>query len=138
MKVGLYTFPVVALLISCGTVVQHVRERDFPALGHVSSVSVVDKDGKGPLVKITDQQKISEIVAFVDSHRKGWETTWYGIPVPAVTAEFYTGTELKGSFGAGRDFFETQRSGIFCSQQASANDVRHFLDLLGVDRIPAP
>lgn len=137
MKVSFCALPVVTMLVSCGTVVQHVPDRDFPALGQISSVSVVDKDGTSTLANITDQQKVSEIVAFVDSRRKGWETPWYGIPAPAVTAEFFTGTEFKGSFGVGRDFFETQRSGVFYSQRASANDVRHFLDLLGVDRVPA-
>jgi hypothetical protein len=100
-------------------------------LGQVSSVTVRCVSKK--LIEITEPQKVAEIVAFVDSHRSGWEKPWYGIPVPSVTAEFFSGAEFKGSFGAGDKFFETQREGSFFSQNSSPSEIRHFLDLLGVD-----
>jgi hypothetical protein len=104
--------------------------REFPMLGQVSSVNV--KLGSMPFVKITNPQKVSQIVAFVDSHRMGWMKPWYGIPVPAVTVEFFDGMVFKGSFGAGNAFFETQREGGFFSQSASPSEVHRFLDLAGV------
>jgi hypothetical protein len=138
MKIGLRILPVAALLASCGTGVQQsalqrVPARDFPVLGRVTMVSVVGTDASKPFVKISDQRKISQIIAFVDSRRKSWETPAFGIPVPTVTAEFFNGSEFQGSFGAGRDFFETQREGVFCSREASPNDLRHFFDLLGLN-----
>jgi hypothetical protein len=109
------------------------NRRDFPTLGPVTSITVVGLDGSKELVTVTDQQVVYQIVAFVDSRRTGWETPWYGIPVPTITAEFFNGTQFKGSFGSGTNFFETQREGVFCSRSASPSEVRRFLDLLGVD-----
>ena len=102
-------------------------------LGHVSRVNV--KLGSMPVVKITDPQQVSQIVAFVDSHRTGWTKPWQGIPVPAVTAECFDGTMFKGSFGAGNGFFETQREGGFFSQNASPSELHRFLDLTGVAHV---
>jgi hypothetical protein len=136
---ALIVFVITLLAIAAILLVNHTwNRRDFSTLGPVTSVTVVGLDGSKELVKITDQQVVSQIVAFVDSRRTGWETPWYGIPVPTVTAEFFKGTQFKGSFGSGANFFETQREGVFCSQRASPSDVRRFLDLLGVgDRTPA-
>jgi hypothetical protein len=133
MRIGRFTLPLVCMLVSCGPLIQGVPPRNFPSLGHVTRISVVGSDASKPLVMITDPKKISRIVMFVDSHRKGWEAPRYGIPVPAVTAEFFDGTEFKGHFGAGRGFFETQREGVFRSQDASPAEVHRFLALLGVD-----
>jgi hypothetical protein len=102
-------------------------------LGQVTSVNVVGHDHSKPFTKVTDPQKVSQIVAFVDSHRTGWIKPWYGIPVPVVTAEFFNGTAFKGSFDAGNAFFETQREGGFFSQSTSSREVHSFLGLLGVD-----
>jgi hypothetical protein len=126
---------VMTLLAVTAIVLGHHKwnRRDFSTLGPVTSVTVVGLDGSKVLVKITDQQIVSQIVAFVDSRRAGWETPWYGIPVPTVRAEFFSGAQFKGSFGFGANFFETQRDGVFCSQSASPSEVRRFLDLLGVD-----
>jgi len=121
----------ISLTVCCGGKRDFTQE--FPTLGQVSSVNVVGYDELKPLVKISDPQKVSQIVAFVDSHRTGWIKPWYGIPVPAVRAEFFNGTVFKGSFGAGKTFFETQREGSFFSQDTSPGEVRQFFALLGVD-----
>ncbi|HEV2422245.1 MAG TPA: hypothetical protein VGS59_11100 [Candidatus Acidoferrales bacterium] len=78
------------------------RTRDFPALGQVTAITVKERGTSNP--KITDSARISQMVAFVDSHREGWYVPWYGIPVPDVSVEFYNGTEFKGSFGVGKSF----------------------------------
>jgi hypothetical protein len=126
---------VITLLAVTAFVLGHHKwnRRDFSTLGPVTSVTVVGHDGSKELVKITDQQVVFRIVAFVDSRGTGWETPWYGIPVPTVTAKFFNDAQFKGSFGSGTNFFETHREGVFCSQSASPSDVRRFLDLLGVD-----
>ena len=126
---------VIILLAVSAIVLGHHKwnRRDFSTLGPVTSVTVVGLDGSKALVKITDPQVVFQIVAFVDSRRTGWETPWYGIPVPTVRAEFFNGAHFKGSFGSGANFFETHREGVFCSQSASSSEVRGFLDLLGVD-----
>src|ERR1700735_2679695 len=125
---------VIMLLAVTAIVLGHHKwnRRDFSTLGPVTSVTVVGPDGSKQLVKITDQQVVFQIVSFFDSRRTDWETPWYGIPVPTVTAEFFDGAQFKGSFGSGANFFETQREGVFCSQSASPSEVRRFLDLLGV------
>ena len=126
---------VITLLAVTAFVLGHYKwnRRDFSTLGPVTSVTIVGHGGTKESVKITDEQVVVQIVAFVDSRRTGWETPWYGIPVPTITAEFFNGTQFKGSFGSGTNFFETQREGVFCSRSASPSEVRRFLDLLGVD-----
>jgi hypothetical protein len=132
MRIRFLALLVVVSMTACG-IGKQGSPREFPMLNQVTSVNVVGHDGSKPSVKVTDRLKVSQIVAFIDSHRTGWIKPWYGNPVPTVTAEMFDGTEFKGSFGVGNDFFETQRAGSFFSQRASSVEVRHFLDLLGVD-----
>jgi hypothetical protein len=106
------------------------RTRNFPALGHVTAITVRESDAANLSPKITDSARVSQIVAFVDSHRGGWYAPWYGVPVPRVSIEVYEGTEFKGSFGVGKNFLETQRDGGFYSQDATSDEVNTFLALL--------
>lgn len=89
-----------------------------------------ERDASNLSPKITDPARISQIIAFVDSHREGWHAPWYGIPVPSASVEFYDGTEFKGTFGVGKNFLETQRDGGFYSQDAAPGEVNEFLSLL--------
>jgi hypothetical protein len=127
MKVAFSGLIVLMALAGCGN-----RTRQFPSLGSVTSIIVSGHDRSKPLAKIIDERAISEIVFFVDAHRDGWDTPWFGIPVPVVTAEFYDGAKFKGSFGVGQNFIEVQRDGGFFSQNVPAGEVRRFLDLVGV------
>ena len=114
-------------LVGCSTT------RNFPMLGSVTTVVVVGRNGSQPLSKITDARSILQIVAFVDGHRTSWGTPWYGIPVSFVTAQFFNGSEFKGSFGVGQNFLETQRNGGFYAQRASLEEIQNFLNLLGIN-----
>jgi hypothetical protein len=69
----------------------------------------------------------------VDSRRTNWGTPWLGVPVPTVEVKFFDGDKGKGSFGAGSDFFETQREGGFFSKNASPSEIRGFFDVLNLD-----
>jgi len=106
------------------------RTRPFPGMGQVTAITVRERDTSTLSSKITDSARISQIVAFVDSHREGWYAPWYGIPVPSVSIEFYNGTEFKGSFGVGKNFLEIQRDGGFYSQDATPDEVNRFFALL--------
>jgi hypothetical protein len=106
------------------------RTRNFAAVGQVTAITVKGRDTSNLSQKITDSARISQIIAFVDSHREGWYVPWHGIPVPSVSVEFYKGTDLKGSFGVGKNFLETQRDGGFYSQDATPDEVSSFLALL--------
>lgn len=132
MKVNLLTMLIAAsIVVSCGG----RREFSFSPLGSVTSItlSISARDGSKYLFKISDPKEISSIIAFVDARRANWGTPWYGIPVPKVEVQFFDGQRLKGSFGVGENFFETQRDGGFFSKTASSNEVRGFLTLLNVD-----
>jgi hypothetical protein len=96
----------------------------------VTTITVTGSGASNFSPKIMDSRTISQIVRFVDSHRTGWDVPWSGVPVPVVVAEFYSGTEFKGSLGVGKDFLETQRDGGFFSQSAAPDEVRGFLELL--------
>ena len=114
-------------LVGCGTP-NHSRE--LPAIGSVTSITVSRRSGSPENTEITGKAAISEIVDFVDEHRAGWGKPWFGIPVPVVTAEFYDGSEFKGSFGVGGYLFETQRDGDFFTRSASPAEVLRFLELV--------
>jgi hypothetical protein len=116
------------VLVGCGN-----RSRDLSVLGPVTYIAVSGTDASHPLTKITDRQLISKIVAFADVRRTSWGIPWFGVPVSEVDAEFYDGTRFKGSFGAGADFFTTQRDGAFFSQSASPGDIKEFLNLLALN-----
>jgi hypothetical protein len=108
-------------------------EREFPKLGQVTRIRVVDNMDHDIGPEIIDKQKIEQIAEFVDSRRSGWTKPWYGIPVPGVCADFYDGTIFKGHFGAGINFFETNRSS-FWSKNATASEIQQFLGMVAVPR----
>ena len=130
MKVGLSRLLALVVLVGCSGCARAVT---FPTLGPVTTVTISGPDGSHPIATITDAQTISQIVTLVDSHRAGWGTPWYGIPVPVVSTHFYKGSKFMCSFGVGEEFLETNRNGGFFSQNTSSNEVRHFLDLVGVN-----
>ncbi len=105
----------------------------YSGLGNVNRVEIKTRLDK-LIHRIDDREKIQQIVAFVDKQRSGWACPWYGIPVPQVVANFYDGDTFKGHFGMGLNFFETQREGDFASKDASAEQCRDFLALIGVDK----
>jgi hypothetical protein len=107
------------------------RERAFPKLGQVTRIRVVDNMDRDLRPEIRDSRKIEQIAEFVDARRAGWTRPWYGIPVPSVCADFYDGSILKGHFGAGTNFFETNRNN-FWSRHAAPTEVQRFLDMVGV------
>lgn len=127
MKATLIAVFVSIAVVSCGP----PSARDFPTIGRVTIITVSGTGASNLSKKITDSQRISRIVAFVDAHRSGWGTPWYGVPVPSVVVEFYDGPEFKGHFGVGKNFLETQRddSGFF-SQSVTSDQVTTFLELL--------
>ena len=119
-----------ASLLACGG-----NKRDFPPLGPVTTANlwVTANDGSKYGWKISDPKDLSRIVIFVDSQRANWGTPWFGIPVPFVEVQLFDGQQTKGSFGVGKDFFETQRDGSFFSKSAAASDIRGFFDALNLD-----
>jgi hypothetical protein len=129
MRVPFSGLLALTLLIGCGT---RNNNREFHAIGSVTSITVSGHGRSPEFTKLTGKAAISEIVDFVDAHRAGWGKPWFGIPVPAVSVEFYDGSEFKSSFGVGDDFFETQRDGGFFSQSATPNDVLGFLELVSL------
>jgi hypothetical protein len=108
-------------------------EREFPKLGQVTRIRVVDNMDQEIGTEITDRQKIEKITEFVDARRSGWTKPWYGIPVPGVSADFYDGSTFKGHFGVGINFFETNRYN-FWFKAASPSEIQQFLDMVGVPR----
>jgi len=110
-------------------------KRDFPPLGPVTTANlwISASDGSKHAWKISDPNDLSRIAAFVDSHRTNWGTPWFGVPVPIVEVQFVNGQKGEGSFGVGKDFFETQREGGFFSRSASPSEIRAFLDVVNLD-----
>ena len=124
------------LVVVCAFIADCVpNKRDLPPLGRVTSaeLGIDESDGSSDIWKISDPQDLSRVVAFVDSRRAGWRTTRYGIPAPHVHVRFFDGDKSIGDFGAGPNFFGTQRNAVFFSKDASPDDVRAFYDVVHVD-----
>jgi hypothetical protein len=117
-------------MAACG-----VGKRDFSPLGPVTTAElwVSASDGSKYIWKISDPGDLSRISAFLDFNRTGWGAPWYGVPVPIVEVKFFDGQKLKGTFGVGKDFFETQREGSFLSKSASSSEIRGFYDAVNLD-----
>ncbi|MGH9864275.1 MAG: hypothetical protein ACRD4H_02550 [Candidatus Acidiferrales bacterium] len=128
---GIFVALVIALpLLGCS-----VRKRDFSPLGPVTTANfwISASDGSKYGWKISDPKDLSRIVTFVDSQRTNWGTPWFGTPVPIVEVQLFDGQQAKGSFGAGKDFFETQREGGFFSKRASPSEIHSFFDAVDLD-----
>jgi hypothetical protein len=130
MRVGLIAF-VLLLLASCSP---PPSIPELPPVGRVTAIYIT-ANGMGfrPIASVLDASRVADVVAFVNSRRSGWTTPWYGVPGPAVVAQLCDGQRPMGHFGAGVNFFETNRGCTFCSRAAAANEVKAFLDLLQID-----
>jgi hypothetical protein len=130
VRVVIVALLVVAPLAGCG-----VRKRDFPPLGPVTTADlwISASDGSKYGWKISDSNDLSPIVAFVNLHRSDWGTPRFGAPIPMVEVQLFDGQQVRGNFGVGKDFLETQRDGGFFSQSASPSEVRGFLDAVKLD-----
>jgi len=106
----------------------------MPPIGKITKIVVVTRGRQSPITKeISEPADVARIAAFVDANRTGWTTPWTGIPVPSLDVRLYDEKEFKGSFGAGKSFFETQRLGAFYSKNASSKELVQFAHLLGID-----
>jgi hypothetical protein len=105
----------------------------YPLLGPITRVEVIDLSGK-TLRTIDDPEEVRRLVEFVDGHRHGWkwDSGWFGIPVPQLTADFYNGSKFQGHFGVGPGFFECQRVGDFASKGCWPRQEQRFLELVGL------
>jgi hypothetical protein len=121
-----------ALLL--GGCFEGVPTKQPPPVGAVDEVHVTaNGDGLHPIAIIDDPVRVKAIVSFVNARGSGWETSPFGVPVPAVNAQLYVEGKFLGKFGAGHNFFETNRGCGFCSRSASTEEVTEFLKLLDVD-----
>ena len=117
-------------LVSCGE-----HKRDFSSLGTITTANlwISASDGSKYGWKISDPKDLSRLVTFVDSQRADWDAPWYGVPVPTVEVQLFDGQQGKGSFGVGKNFFETQREGGFFSKSTSASEIQGFFDAVNLD-----
>jgi hypothetical protein len=104
----------------------------MPLLPHATRVVVVAGPSNDTLAVLTDPVRVAALTTFVNARREGWEVPWAGVPIPQVSADFYTGAEFHGHVGAGPTFLEAQRAGSFASRRASAAELAEFAQLLGV------
>jgi hypothetical protein len=107
------------------------QSTSFPPVENVVRIEV-RTNSDASIKTITDEQTIMSILAFVNKRSGGWETPWYGVPVPTVVANLHSSSTLLGHFGVGANFFETQRKGGFFSRSATVAERRQFMELLGI------
>jgi hypothetical protein len=82
--------------------------------------------------KVEDAVVMADARAFILAHADGWETPWYGTPVPRLQVNFYRGERLIGGFGVGRDFLTTDPGPVFMSRSVQGQDVEELLRRLSV------
>lgn len=110
--------------------------RDFPAWNGVTRVRIVATTREhGDVVKeIDDPAQVEKIVAFANANLTGYHEPWLGEPLPPIEVAFYDRRLYRGHFGVGPDFFEIHRGEItFMSRPASYQQVREFMELIGLD-----
>jgi len=109
---------------------------DFPAWNDVTRVRVVITTREhGDVVKeIDDPAVVDKIVSFANSNLTGYHEPWLGEPLPPIEVAFYDRRLYRGHFGVGTDFFEIHRGEMtFMSRAASYQQVREFMELIGLD-----
>jgi hypothetical protein len=108
---------------------EHAHTLRPPA--HITHIDVMRRSIQ--LVKrIESQHDISAIVAFVSEHSSGWTEPLAGVPVAQIYAYFYDGDQVRGHFGVGPGFFESDLAGDFRSIGATRSETDRFLALLGM------
>lgn len=117
-------------LLSCGP-----PKRDFSPLGPVTQADlwITASDGSKYIWKVSDPKDLARIVSYVDSQRTNWGAPWFGVPVPMVEVRMFDGQQARGSFGSGKNFFETQRDGGSYSKKATASEIQSFFDALNLN-----
>jgi len=113
-----------------GYKVLHPPTRSFVPFVGVTRIKVYDAQGSATV--ISDPDRVARICAFVNRYPNEWGGSGdvFGVPIPAVKADFSAGQVFLGHFGAGTSFFETQRDGDFASHSASAAEVSAFRKLV--------
>ena len=104
----------------------------FPDFAGATRVVVTGAGGTDTLAVLSDPERVAAVARFADARNDHWDVPWAGVPVPRVSAAFWRGSEFRGSFGVGPNFFETQREGEFASRAASDADRAAFLVVLGL------
>lgn len=127
MNRSIFAFLVVLVAVLCTA----CESTSFPPFENVVRIEV-RTNLDAPIKAITDEQAVKSIVAFVNERSSGWETPWYGVLVPTVIANLYSGSTFLGHFGVGANFFETQRRGDFLSRPATDDERKKFMALLDV------
>jgi len=106
-------------------------------VGNVTHIKVTDN--YRTIRVISDPSDVTKIVDFVNSQRTGWGG-WVnigGTPSPQLRIQFFDGEKAGRYFGVGPGFFWATASPIpSTAKHASTNEVRRFLDLIGVDYPP--
>lgn len=114
-----------------GYKVTHPPTRSFAPFVGVTRIKVFDTQGNATI--INNPSRIASICAFVNRYPDQWggAEDVFGVPTPSVTAYFSAGQVFLGHFGAGPNFFETQRDGDFSSHPASVSKISMFRRLVG-------
>ena len=109
---------------------------DFPAWSDITRVRIIiTTRERGDVVKeIKDPTLVSRIVSFANDNLTGYREPWMGEPLPPIEVAFYDRRLYRGHFGVGTDFFEIHRGEMtFMSRPASYQQVREFMELIGLD-----
>jgi hypothetical protein len=103
----------------------------FPSIGNTTEIVIEDVFASNKEIKkITDPATISQIVGFVNSQEKGWQSPWHEPPIPKVKVVFYAPQRKLGTLSIGADFFS---SGSYL-KPASEEEIRRIFELIGLDK----
>lgn len=104
------------------------RVEPFPDFDGIRRVIVVTTLNDTVAV-VTDSVRIRQLVRFANERNGDWRDEWLGNPIPQINLFFY-GAEFQGSFGAGENFFSSQRLGMWATRLASVAEVAQLCEEL--------
>jgi hypothetical protein len=109
----------------------HLTERTETCapIDRATRVEVISK-GTTPDRVITDQARISQLVAFANA-RRDVSQPLYTMPAPQVSAIFYEGSDFVASIGTGQDFFFVSCANWKGIRNATSAEIAEFKRLIG-------